>query len=51
MLNKAILVGRICNEVELRQTPNGVSVCAFTIACNRSYSKDGERKAERDKEG
>lgn len=38
-LNKTILLGRITNELELKQTPNGVSVLAFTIAVGRN-SKD-----------
>lgn len=47
MLNRAILMGRLCNEVELKQTPNGVSVASFRIAVNRNYnSKDGERQAD-----
>ena len=34
-MNKAILSGRLCGDPELRQTPGGKSVCAFTIAINR----------------
>lgn len=41
MLNKAILVGRLTADPELRQTPNGISVTSFSIACDRPYtSKD-----------
>lgn len=47
MLNKAILVGRLTADPELRQTPNGVSVVSFTVAANRPYaSKGGERQAD-----
>ena len=47
MFNKAILIGRLTADPELKQTPNGVSVCSFTIACNRTYSsKSGERQAD-----
>jgi len=47
MFNKAILIGRLVADPELRQTPNGVSVCTFRIAVDRSYSsKDGERQAD-----
>lgn len=34
-MNKAILSGRLCADIELRQTPGGKSVCTFTIAINR----------------
>ncbi len=46
MLNKSILVGRLTADPELRQTPSGVSVCTFTVACNRPYKTDGERQAD-----
>lgn len=38
-LNKTILLGRITQDPELKQTPNGISVLAFTIAVDRN-SKD-----------
>ncbi|MCD4835653.1 single-stranded DNA-binding protein [Phocea massiliensis] len=47
MLNKAILVGRLTADPELKQTLNGVSVCSFSIAINRPYSgKGGERQTD-----
>lgn len=46
MLNKAILMGRLVADPELRQTPNGVSVCTFRIAVDRNYSKDRERQTD-----
>lgn len=47
MYNKAILIGRLTADPELKQTPNGISVCSFRIACNRPYSsKSGERTAD-----
>lgn len=42
-LNKVILIGNIANQLELKQTPNGVSVCAFSIGVNRKYTKQGEQ--------
>ena len=45
-LNKVILGGRLTSDVELKQTPSGVSVCNFTLAVNRKYSKDGEQQAD-----
>ena len=44
MINKAILMGRLTADPELRTTPNGFSVVSFSIAVNRSYAqKNGER--------
>ena len=34
-LNKVILGGRLTSDIELKQTPQGVSVCSFSIAVNR----------------
>lgn len=33
-MNKIILIGNLTRDPELRTTPNGVSVCDFTIAVN-----------------
>lgn len=47
MLNSVILMGRLVADPELRQTPNGVSVCAFRIAVNRNFTgKDGKQQAD-----
>ena len=47
MINKAILVGRLTADPELKQTPNGVSICTFSIAVNRPYSgKGGEKQTD-----
>lgn len=44
--NKVILVGNISNEIELKQTQSGVSVCTFSIAVNRPHLKDVEPKCD-----
>lgn len=44
MLNNAVIMGRICNDIEVRSTPSGVSVCRFTVAVDRRYTKQGEEK-------
>ena len=36
-MNKAILVGRLTRDPELRTTQTGTSVCSFTIAVNRRF--------------
>lgn len=47
MYNRAILMGRICNDLELKTTPSGVSVLSFRLAVDRSYQIKGEeRKAD-----
>lgn len=46
MLNIVAVMGRLVADPELRHTPNGVATCSFRIAVDRSYSKDGERKAD-----
>lgn len=40
--NQVILMGNLTRDPELRQTPNGQSVCSFSLALNRSYKgQDG----------
>ena len=47
MFNKAILIGRLTADPELKQTPNGISVCSFSIAVDRRFSgRDSERKTD-----
>lgn len=40
MLNKAILMGRLTADPELKTTPQGTAVTSFTLAVERNYSKD-----------
>ena len=46
MLNKAILMGRLCADPEFRQTPAGTPVCRFRIAINRPKQKGGSQEAD-----
>lgn len=39
-MNKAILMGRLTRDPELRQTQSGVSVVSFSIAVARRFQKD-----------
>lgn len=39
-LNKVILIGNIANDLELKQTPAGVSVVSFRLAVNRQRTKE-----------
>ena len=43
-LSKAIVMGRITHDLEVRQTPSGTAVLQFTVAVDRNYSKDGGEK-------
>lgn len=46
-MNKAILMGRLVRDPELRSTASGVSVCTFTIAVDRRFrNANGERQAD-----
>lgn len=45
-MNKVFLIGRTTRDSELTETASGVKVCRFTIAVNRSYTTDGERKTD-----
>ncbi|MBR1392383.1 MAG: single-stranded DNA-binding protein [Ruminococcus sp.] len=44
MLNRVILMGRIAQDLELKQTPQGVSVLSFSIAVDRNFVKQGEER-------
>ena len=39
-MNIVTITGRICADIELRQTQNGVSVATFTVAVSRPRVKD-----------
>jgi single-strand DNA-binding protein len=40
MANNITLTGRLTSNVELKTTPNGVSVCSFTLAVKRPRTSD-----------
>ena len=46
-MNKALLVGRLTREPELKTTGSGTSVCTFSLAVQRKYKNaDGEYEAD-----
>lgn len=46
-MNKAILIGRLTKDPELRTTPTGRNVCQFSVAVNRTFTNaNGEREAD-----
>lgn len=44
MLNRVILMGRITQDLEIRQTQGGASVLSFTVAVDRNFVKQGEER-------
>lgn len=45
--SKAIITGNLTRDPELRTTPNGASVCSFSVAVNRVYrDSNGEQKED-----
>lgn len=45
--SKAIITGNLTRDPELRTTPNGASVCSFSVAVNRTYrDSNGEQKED-----
>ncbi|WP_028392745.1 single-stranded DNA-binding protein [Bacillus cihuensis] len=47
MMNRVVLVGRLTKDPDLRYTPNGVPVAAFTLAVNRPFKNgSGEQEAD-----
>lgn len=46
-LNKAMVIGNLTRDPELRYTPQGTAVCTFGVASNRGWTTDtGEKKEE-----
>ena len=43
-MNKIMLIGNLTRDPEMRSTPNGVTVCSFTIAVNRRFAQQGGEK-------
>lgn len=46
MINKVILVGRLTKNPEIRKTPNGASICKFTLAVSRKVKAQGQPDAD-----
>lgn len=46
MLNHIVLQGRLCNDPDLRYTPAQIPTASFTLAVDRDYSGNGERKTD-----
>ena len=47
MLNKIILMGRLCSNPELRRTGSGTAVTSFSLACDRDFkSQSGDKETD-----
>lgn len=48
-LNKAIIIGNLTRDPELRSLPSGIKVCTFSLATNRVWKdKNGVRQESAD---
>jgi single-strand DNA-binding protein len=45
-VNKAIIIGNVGKDPELRYSGSGNAICNLTIATTRSWKKDGEKQEE-----
>ncbi len=46
-LNRVVLIGRLCQDVDIRQTSSGTPVGNFTLAVDRAFKKqDGTRDTD-----
>ncbi len=45
-VNKAIIVGNLTRDPEMRYTPQGHAVTSFSVATNRDWVTDGEKKEQ-----
>ena len=42
MLNRVVLVGNLTKDPQYSKTQSGLSLVRFTVACNRTFSKNNE---------
>jgi len=46
-LNKALIIGNLTRDPELKSLPSGTAVCNFSLATNRTYTdSDGNQKED-----
>ena len=43
-INKVILIGRLTREPELKYIPSGTAIANFSLASNKSFTQNGEKK-------
>ena len=47
-MNRALLIGRLTREPELRATGSGIAVCTFTLAVDRRFTNKDTQTREAD---
>jgi single-strand DNA-binding protein len=45
-MNLAVIMGRVTSDIEVKKTPNGVSVARFNVAVDRPRRQDEEKKTD-----
>ena len=46
-MNKIILSGYVCTEIEIRYTSSNIAVTSFTLAVERNFkNEDGNKEAD-----
>ncbi len=45
-MNKVFLIGRLTQDPQTQTLDSGTTLCRFSIAVNRNYSRDGENQAD-----
>jgi single-strand DNA-binding protein len=45
-MNKVILIGRLCTDVETRRSNSGKAVSSYRIAVDRQFKKEGQPEAD-----
>ena len=45
-MNKAILIGRLTRDPEVRYTQSGVAVCTFTLAVDRRFARKDDNSGQ-----
>ena len=48
MLNKVIIMGRLTRDPEIKKVNNDISVCSFSIACDRDIVNKQNNERETD---
>ena len=45
-MNKCILIGRICTDIDSRKTTTGTAVATYRLAVDRKFKKEGQPEAD-----
>lgn len=45
-MNKAVLLGRVVKDPEVRNTQSNTMVCSFSLAVNRRFKQEGQPDAD-----